>query len=212
MIFVAQSTRVKSITSYKDTAFGILPRTKIVPLESKGVKKALRYIVVQSKKDIFITPSLICDVHSVGFGFIFPQWAGKFRTIEVTVGAYEPPHHSRVPELVKTLCDDLNERITHLPPSDNQEQFLAEVISLLAWFQHRFVWIHPFQDYNGRVARLLTNFLLLRLGLPILEIKANTKKDREWYVQAIQAADKSDYSQLEDLLLNALKETLQLLK
>lgn len=155
----AKSTKPKSATSYKETVFGILPRSKVVVLEQKGLKRAQHYILKLSGTKTKITPELICNVHKEGFGFIFPAWAGKYRTVDVTVGKYEPPHYSKVGELVKSLCDDLEERLKHLPPSEKGEQFLTEVISLLAWFQHRFVWIHPFKDYNGRLARLLTSLL-----------------------------------------------------
>lgn len=206
---MAKSTQPKSATKYLDTAFGILPLSKVIPLEREGVKKALQYIVKLSEEKAEITPDLIRDVHRVGFGSIFPDWAGKFRRIDVTVGEYEPPHYSRVPELVQNLCNDLSERLRHLPSPEQEEQFLVEVISLLAWFQHRFVWIHPFKDYNGRVARLLTNLLLLHLGLPILEIQAETGEDRKAYVTALKVADQNDYSKLEVLIASALNESLE---
>jgi len=206
---VIQSTKPKSATSYKDTAFGIISRSKVVQLEKEGMKKVLEYIIKLSKNKAQITPQLICDVHKEGFSFIFPDWAGKFRTIDVIVGEYEPPHFSHIPELIKNLCDDLVEQLYHLPSPEQEEQFLAEVISLLAWFQNRFVWIHPFNDYNGRVARLLTNLLLLNLGFPLLEIKADTGKDRDAYIEAIKTADENDYSKLEELISNALTESLE---
>lgn len=136
-------------------------------------------------------------------------WAGRFRTVDVAAGEYEPPHHSKVPELVRNLCDDFKERQRHLSPVEDEKQFLADVISLLAWFQHRFVWIHPFKDYDGRVARLLTNLLALNLDLPLLEIKAETGRDRERYIKAMKAADQHDYTKLERLIANALKESLE---
>lgn len=213
---MAKSTKSKSATSYersstsyKETAFGIVPRSKVVILEQEGIKKALQYILKLSEKRVKITPDLIKNVHKVGFGFIFPNWAGKFRTIEVTVGDYEPPHYSKIPVLVKNLCDDLAERLKYITPPDHEETFLAEIISLLAWFQHRFVWIHPFKDYNGRVARLLTNLLILNLGLPTLEIKASTGKDRQRYIKALKSADQNDLSKLEKLIANTLKESLE---
>jgi len=206
---VAKSTKPKGATSFKETAFGILPRSKIIPLEAEGIKKALQYIIQLSEKKTKITPDLIQDIHKEGFGFIFPDWAGKYRTVDVTVGEYEPPHYSKVAVLVKNLCDDLEERFKHIPSIQNEEQFLAEVISLLAWFQHQFVWIHPFKDYNGRVARLLTNFLVLNFGLPALEIKAETGRDRDKYIRAMIVADNYDLSKLESLLANALKESLE---
>lgn len=206
---MAKSTKPKGATSFRETAFGILPRSKIIPLEVEGIKRALQYIVRLSGRKAKITPVLIQDIHKEAFGFIFPDWAGKFRTVDVTVGEYEPPHYSKISVLVTSLCDDLEERLKHIPSPEKEEQFLTEVISLLAWFQHRFVWIHPFKDYNGRVARLLTNLLVLNFGLPVSEIKAETGADRQRYITAMKAADKHDYSKLERLIANALKESLE---
>lgn len=206
---MVKTTKPKGATSYKETAFGILPRSKLIPLEAEGTKKALDYIVKLSDKKVKVTPELIKDIHREGFGFIFPDWAGNFRTIDVTVGEYEPPHYSQISVLIKNLCDDLGEKLKHISSFKDEEQFLADIISLLAWFQHRFVWIHPFRDYNGRVARLLTNLLTLNFGLPTLEIKAETGVDRQRYIKAIQTADNNDYSKLERLIANALKESLK---
>lgn len=206
---MAKSTKPKSATKYLDTAFGILPRLRVIQLEAKGIKKAQQYIIVLSEKKSKITPEIICSVHKEGFGFIFPGWAGKFRTIDVTVGEYEPPHYSRISELIKNLCDDFQERLRHLPPTNQEDKFLAEIITIIAWFQHRFVWIHPFNDYNGRLARLLTNLILLNLGLPILTIKVEKGEDREIYLDAMKAADKEDFSKLENLLSKALQESLE---
>lgn len=206
---MAKSTKPKSATSFRETAFGIISRSQLIPLEAQGVKKALEYIIKMGNTKSPITPDLIKDIHKVGFGFIFPNWAGKFRLIEVTVGTYTPPPYYKLPQLVKILCDDLAERLKHLPSSFEQEQYLAEMVSLLAWFQHRLVWIHPFQDYNGRIARLLTNLLLLNLDLPIIEIKADTKEDRKRYIKAMKEADKGNLTKLEYLLAQALKENLE---
>lgn len=204
-----KSTKPKGATGYKETAFGILPRSKVVQLEKKGIAKSLVYILKLSTKKAKITPHLICDIHRKGFDFIFPEWAGKFRTIDVTVGNFEPPHYSKVTELVRILCDDLDERLKHIPSFSDEEEFLLEVISLLSWYQHQFVWVHPFKDYNGRLARLTTNLLALNLGLPALEIKAETGKDRENYIRAMKGADDHDLSKLEKLIASALKESLE---
>lgn len=209
---MVKSTKPVSATTFKQTAFGTLPRSKVVELEAKGVKKALDHIVKLASQKPKLTPQVILNLHKVGFGFIFPDWAGKFRTIDVTVGDYEPPHFSRVPMLITNLCKDLDERLKHLPAQDSEEEYLAGVISLLAWFQHRFVLIHPFNDYNGRVARLLTNFLILNLDFPLVEIKADTGKDRDNYVEAMKAADNHDLSRLENLIAISLKESLEKLK
>lgn len=82
---MAKSTKPKSATSYKETAFGILPRSKVVELEKEGIKRAQEHILNLSSKRAKITPDLILEIHKIGFGFIFPDWAGKFRVEDVAV-------------------------------------------------------------------------------------------------------------------------------
>lgn len=84
-----------------------------------------------------------------------------------------------------------------------------EIVTLLAWFQHRFVFIHPFQDYNGRIARMITILILLQLDLPPTELKIGRGTDRKKYLAAMQKADEGDYSFLEQLISQTLSEMLQ---
>src|SRR5258706_5140316 len=204
-------TKPKGATSYKETAFGIIPRAKLLQLEIEGTKKGLEYvgIVVDKDKNTSITPELICKLHDVSFGWIFPNWAGKYRKIQVTFSDREAPQYFQVPELIKNLCEDLEERLKHLL-SNEDERFILEVVKLLAWFQHRFVFIHPFQDYNGRTARMLTILILLKLDLPPLEIKVVKETYRKNSLTAMKKADEGDYSVLEQLIGQALSETLKL--
>lgn len=206
-------TRPSGATSYKETALGIIPRSKLLKLEIEGTKKGLEYLydLAKKRKNVDITPSLICKVHEVSFGWIFPDWGGKYRTIQVTFSGKEAPQYFQVPELTLNLCNDLQERLKHLPDA-NTEEYIVEVVKLLAWFQHRFVFIHPFKDYNGRTARMLTILTLLKLDLPPIELKAETGADRKRYLIAMQKADEGDYSFLETLISQALSETLTLLQ
>ncbi len=195
------STKPKGATSYKQTAFGIVPRPKLLQLEIEGTKKGLEFIAANYHKDI--TPEIILIIHELAFAWIFPDWAGKYRTIRVEYSGKEAPLPHLVPVLVTNLCADLDERLKHL-----DKNFIEEIIKLLTWFQHHFVWIHPFQDYNGRLARMLTTYILLQIGLPPIEIKADTKEDRDNYLEAMYSADKGDYSKLEILIKHALDESL----
>lgn len=196
------SSKPKGATSHKETAFGIIPRSQLLRLEIKGVKKGLEH-VGRSYLHQSISPIYILKLHNISFGWIFPDWAGKYRTIRVEYSGKEAPAFSQVETLVVNLCADLEERLKHL---DIEEA--DEVITLIAWFQHRFVQIHPFQDYNGRLARMLTTFTLLKLNIPPFEIKANTDKDRKKYLQAMYDADESDMSSLETLVRQAFDESI----
>lgn len=202
------STKPKGATSYKETAFGIIPRSKLLQLELEGTKRGLEFIhkLISQHANTEITPLLILEIHKESFGWIFPDWAGKYRTIKVEFSGKEAvlPHH--IPELVISLCADLKERLKYLHSTD--ENFIENVVDLLSWFQHRFVWIHPFQDYNGRIARMLTILILLKLGLPPIEIKAETGLDRKKYLEAMYAADEGNYNKLEKLIGTALNESI----
>ncbi|MBU0978728.1 MAG: Fic family protein [Patescibacteria group bacterium] len=195
------STKPKGATSYKQTSFGIIPRTKFLQLEIEGTIKGIEFVATCYHQKL--TPQLILKVHKIAFAWIFPDWAGKYRTIRVQYSDKEAPLPHLIPALTTNLCADLEERLKHLDRSN-----IDDVIELLAWFQHRFVWIHPFQDYNGRLARMLTTFLLLQLGLPPIEIQADSKQDRENYLQAMYSADDGNYKKLESLIKQALDESL----
>lgn len=204
------NTKPSGATSYKETVFGIISRSKLLPLEIEGTKRGLEYIhsLIESNKDVEITPRLICEVHAISFQWIFSDWAGSFRTIQVTYSGKEAPHYFQIPELVENLCSDLKVQLDNLP-TPKEIGFIDKVVATLSWFQHRFVFIHPFQDYNGRVARMLTILLLLKLRLPATEIKVESKEDREKYLLAMQAGDEGDLSSLEILLSENLTRQLE---
>jgi Fic family protein len=194
-------------TSYKQTKHGILPRHEVLKLEVLGTKKGLVFLNQTIKTNNKLTPNFIKQIHKISFSEILMQDAGKFRTVQVTYSGKEAPHFSRISEMMKVLCDDTEFAISRLPKSTD-EIFIERVVELLAHFQHRFVLIHPFVDYNGRTARMFTSYILIRLSLPIIEIKAEKGKERREYVRSLQKADKSDYKDLENIISKALNESL----
>ena len=59
-------------------------------------------------------------------------------------------------------------------------------VELAAEFHYRFVCIHPFDDGNGRVARLIMNYILLKYDIPPIIVQSS---DKENYLTALQKAD-----------------------
>jgi len=201
--------RKQGETSYKETAFGIIPRSKLIPLEIEGIKRAWDFILSRHKKGkIIITSSFIKKLHEVGFVWIFPKIGGKFRKIEVTVSKHTPPKFYLIPELMENYCQDIRTRLKHLPTINNVG-FLDELVEFLAWIHHKFLWIHPFQDYNGRIGRLLISVVLLNLDLLPVELKVETKQGRRKYVQALREADSGDYTKLEKIIKLAIEESIK---
>ena len=74
-------------------------------------------------------------------------------------------------------------------------------IQLAALLHYKYIQIHPFDDGNGRVARLLVNYVLFRYDLPPVIIKTDDKKN---YLRALQQADSGDLPVFVDYMINQL--------
>ena len=81
------------------------------------------------------------------------------------------------------------------------------LIQFLALLHHRFTRIHPFDDGNGRVVRLLVNYVLLKAGLPPMVIKT---RERKRYLETLAMADAGDLEPLQTFFVEALAWSLSL--
>jgi Fic family protein len=76
---------------------------------------------------------------------------------------------------------------------------------LAAIFHHEFVAIHPFDDGNGRMARILMNLILLQKNFPVVVVK---KDDRNNYYGVLSQADNDIYIPLVEYMAELLKHSL----
>jgi Fic family protein len=83
----------------------------------------------------------------------------------------------------------------------------ADLLWLLAKLHHDFVLIHPFDDGNGRVARMLVNYVLMRLGYPPIIVPTERKRD---YLTALRLADAGNPEELEKFLESCILRSLEL--
>jgi fido (protein-threonine AMPylation protein) len=160
--------------------------------------------ILQSRPDqLVITSEWLCLRHKRLAGHLYPDWAGRFRDVNVQVGAHIPPPFYEVPIHMRQFCDDLTVRLLHL----NQES-VANCAELLAWADWRFQWIHPFKDFNGRIGRVLLAALLYKLGLPHVETAPSDPARRPQYLGSLQAADHGNLGPLTDLWITRIRENL----
>ena len=177
----------------------IAPSRKYLEQEVKNVLDALNTIladVVERNAISSVTPEMIKAFNKfVGrdLGDAFESVPGQFREHEVVVGAYRPPDHRDVVPLVGMMCDWLRKEFGFA--EESAPDFYTGVIEAIVAHVY-LVWIHPFGDGNGRSARLLEFYLLLRSGLPDIcsHILSNHYNDTrtEYYRQLGNAGKKRD--------------------
>jgi fido (protein-threonine AMPylation protein) len=122
-------------------------------------------------------------------GDLTPDWAGKWRTMDVTVGRMTPPPHWQVPLDMRNHFLDLQARWSHA-------EGIEATLELLAFAEGRFLSIHPFRDFNGRTVRLFLAELLRRLDLPPVDLAPESESERAAYFLALEAADQADLQPL----------------
>lgn len=148
-----------------------------------------RYIFQPRRKSLnsdWLTDSFIRQVHSVMFGKIW-EWAGKYRTTALNLGI-DP---QLIPQQIQALCGDL--KFWNASPMPE--------IEIAARLQNRLTRIHPFNNGNGRHARLITDIFFNSRGLklptwPQIQLLMTGDEIRKQYIAAMKAADQEDYRHL----------------
>ena len=140
----------------------------------------------------------ILKLHEIVLNNIEEHYAGRIRTGNVRINGanFTPPAASKV----SGLFDELVEWIQLNPDG-------LDMVSLATLFHHRFVWIHPFFDGNGRTVRLAMNLLLLRNGYPPAII---LRADRKKYYEALNQANNGQNKKLQLLMIQAVERTLNI--
>jgi len=159
--------------------------------------EAIDFIIKLAKIGYKINERDILDTHTLVLEKIQKEWAGRYRTSGVRIGGanFVPPNALKVSDLMQELMDWVN-------ASEDLHPLVRATV-----FHHRFVYIHPFFDGNGRTVRLLFNLLLMKDGYPPAVI---LKNDRKKYYDALNKANKGDYSKLFLLVLQAAERSLNI--
>ena len=166
--------------------------------EALNHQEAIEYIEKLVSAQSMLSATDIMDIHSLVLQKIEKEYAGRYRTFGVRVqgASFLPPNALKVSQLMDELLDWLNNEDVELHP------LIKATI-----YHHRFVWIHPFIDGNGRTVRLTFNLNLMRDGFPPVIILRN---DRKKYYDALNKADLGDYSKLVLLVLQAAERSLDI--
>ena len=151
------------------------------------------YTLAGNKK---ITEDDIKEMHRLFYYRIDEANAGRYRKVKVFISGskYPMPLPEKVPELMSKFISDLPGLRQKLHP-----------VELAAVAHKDFVFIHPFIDGNGRMARLLMNLILLQEGYNIAVIPPILRPE---YIRALEKAHKDD-KDFATFIARIVKETQQ---
>jgi hypothetical protein len=143
------------------------------------------------------------------FQYAWPDMAGCYRRVEVDAFAPIgdlPPHPDDVPGCMHRFGEDLAVR-TSAAPAD-----AAAAVELARWTHMELVRIHPFQEGNGKTARLAMNVIIMRhVTGPTLPLDI-PPGFRERYMTCVQEARQERPDAFEDLIADLLEQTVERLE
>jgi CRISPR-associated endonuclease/helicase Cas3 len=174
-------------TRFLETSRGVLSYAQLAPLLAEKVLGLEQSIASGEFDGKALDSELILLFHAAIAGELVPEWAGRWRTIEVRVGQHQPPLPHQVRTLMQLYSDDLRARLEHA--SSRFDDLLLET---LAFAEGRLLSIHPFNDFNGRVTRLFLRELLRRLNLPPVDLVPTTQDGEKLYLDALHSGDHND--------------------
>ena len=166
-------------------------------VDMKASQLGMKAMEEQAKiKEIPLTQNFIRELHRIllredytvyknlpgGFTTSYIIHAGKYKSCPNSVitrygDRFEYASPEETPALMSDLVDWYNEA---------EKSGKYNPVELAALFHYRYIRIHPFEDGNGRIARLLVNYILARHGWPMIVVRSRNKSK---YLEALHQAD-----------------------
>lgn len=186
-----------TLADYVESKLEDQPQSSDQIAEIENIEKAMKYIEEIIKPGDSITEYLIRELHAITVNSLIREGdktPGAYRLGPVRISGADhlPPLAHDVPLYMEELVNFVNQ--------DNPSKYDLMKVALA---HHRFGWIHPFGNGNGRVVRLFTYTLLIKYGFNvttgggILNPTAVFCNDRNKYYEMLSIADKGDAESLE---------------
>ena len=186
-------------------------------LDLKGHNEAILLLddIIKNKRPL--TEAFIRELHEIILHepyerpAITPSGEPSIKRIEIGRYKKTPNHVQTVtgeifyfatPEETPALMNDLMDWFENV---SNDKK--THALTIASEFHYKFIRIHPFDDGNGRIARIIMNLILMKSGFPPVIIKTQEKKE---YFQALQVADGGNISSFTNYVGEQLINSLQL--
>lgn len=194
---VTTNTRIRQLVEEKTT-----PKNRDEQ-EIAGYRDVLN-VIHESFDAIPITKNYILQLHKILYSHMNNPLAGQTKNVQNYISATYPDGHTKVlftplapfetPEALDRICEEYNIVIGN---------FEVEPLIAIPIFIHDFLCIHPFNDGNGRMSRLLTTLLLYRSGFYVgkyISLEAKIAENKDLYYDALGRAQKGWHEGTEDVV------------
>lgn len=194
---VTTSTRIKQLVEEKTT-----PKNRDEQ-EIAGYRDVLN-IIHENFDVIPISQNYILQLHKILYSHMNNFMAGKTKNVQNYISATYPDGHVQVlftpmapcetPEAIDKICEEYNLAIGNME---------LEPLILIPVFIHDFLCIHPFNDGNGRMSRLLTTLLLYRNGFYVgryISLEGKIAKNKDLYYDALSRSQDGWHEGTEDII------------
>ena len=194
---VTTNTRIKQLVAEKTT-----PRNRNEQ-EIAGYRDVLG-VIHESFDAIPITQNYILQLHKMLYSHMNNPIAGRTKTVQNYISATYPDGHSEIlftplapfetPKAMDRICEEYNRVIGNME---------VEPLIAIPVFIHDFLCIHPFNDGNGRMSRLLTTLLLYRSGFYVgkyVSLEAKIAKNKDLYYNALSLSQEGWHEGTDDPL------------
>ena len=192
---VTTETRIRQLVSQKTT-----PRNRDEQ-EIAGYRDVLS-VIHESFDAIPITKNYILQLHKMLYSHMSNPLAGKTKNVQNYISVTYPDGRHEIlftpldpfetPEALERLCEEYNRVI------GNAE---VEPLIVIPIFIHDFLCVHPFNDGNGRMSRLLTTLLLYRSGFYVgkyISLEMKIAKNKDLYYDALYASQQGWHEETDD--------------
>lgn len=182
---VTTNTRIRQLVEEKTT-----PRNRDEQ-EIAGYRDVLS-IIHESYDAIPLSKNDILQLHKIMYSHMNNPMAGQTKNVQNYISATFPDGHTEIlftplapfetPEALDRICEEYNKVIGNME---------LEPLIAIPIFIHDFLCIHPFNDGNGRMSRLLTTLLLYRSGFYVgkyISLEAKIAKSKDLYYDALNRA------------------------
>lgn len=194
---VTTSTRIKQLVEEKTA-----PRNRDEQ-EIAGYRDVLN-IIHENFDAIPLSQNYILQLHKIMYSHMNNPMAGRTKNNQNYITAQYPDGHVKTlftplapyetPEALDRICEEYNRVIGNME---------VEPLIAIPIFIHDFLCIHPFNDGNGRMSRLLTTLLLYRSGFYVgkyISLEAKIAKNKDLYYSALNQSQDGWHEGCEDAL------------